>query len=112
LFLENGGTGFSLCLFTVMTLPFERVWDAMNNISSINSDIALEILNYGILKDDISALPLIQTTNEEIDMSSLNFASRNLLSGRNDSQQAAIMKVHSAGLGGNPHIQIIHGPPG
>lgn len=112
LFLENGGTGFSLCLFTVITLPFERVWDAMNNISSINSCIALEILNYGILKDDMSALPSNQTTNEEVNMSSLNSASRDLLSGRNHSQQAAIMKVHSAGLCGNPRIQIIHGPPG
>jgi hypothetical protein len=108
-FLKNEGTDFSLCIFTVMTIPCERGWNAMQNVTLISSGLTQEILNYGISK---SLLPPNLSTNEEFDMSSLSCASRSLLSERNHSQQTAVMKVHSAGLAGNPHIQIIHGPPG
>lgn len=108
--LENVGNGWSLCIFNVMTIPYERVWNAMNNIFSINSPIAQEILNYSISNDAISLLS--PSSNEEVAISNLSSACNILLSERNHSQQVAIMKVHSAGLVGNPNVQIIHGPPG
>lgn len=110
--LEDVGNGWSLFIFNVMTIHYERVWSAMKNIFSISSHIAEEILNYGISDDAISLLPLNLSSNKEVDISNLSYASNNILSGRNHSQQVAIQKVHSAGLVGNPHVQIIHGPPG